>query len=80
MAQHLFRQLDHHIRDLHVFFGLVLGSHLEDDVLLVIRNWLLADMLHKLAHAKVMLVNKGGVEKTEGTYGKGRRSFTFEGG
>lgn len=47
----LFGELDHHVRDFDILFGLVLGSHLENDVLLVSGNWLLADVLHKLAHA-----------------------------
>jgi hypothetical protein len=46
----LFAKLDHDIGDFDILFGLVLSSHLEDDVLLVIRNWLLADVFHELAH------------------------------
>lgn len=46
----LFRQLDHHVRNLHIFLGLVFGRHLEDDVLLVIGDRLLADVLDELAH------------------------------
>jgi len=53
----LFAKLDHHIRDFDILFCLVLSGHLEDDVLLVIRNWLLADMLHELAHAMIYHVS-----------------------
>jgi hypothetical protein len=49
----LFVELDHHIRNFDILFRLVLNGHLEDDVLLVIRNWFLADMLHELAHAMI---------------------------
>jgi hypothetical protein len=53
----LFCEFDHHIRNLHVLFGLILGGHLEDDVLLVFWNWLFADVLHKLAHTASFVVS-----------------------
>ena len=49
-ADRLLLKSHHHIRNLHILLILVLGRHLEDDVLLVFRNRLLADMLHQLAH------------------------------
>lgn len=44
-------QLHHDIRNFDILLVLVLGRDLEDDVLLVIRYWLLADVLDKLAHS-----------------------------
>ena len=43
-------QLDHHIRELNILLLLILSRNLEDDVLLVLGYWLLADVLNKLAH------------------------------
>jgi hypothetical protein len=44
-------QLDHHVRNLDVLILLVLSRDLEDDVLLVVRYGLLADVLDELAHS-----------------------------
>lgn len=52
----LFGELDHNIWDFDILFGLVFGGHLDNDVLLVFRNWLLADLLDKLAHPTRLLV------------------------
>lgn len=49
-AIYLFAHLHHDVRDLHIFLGLVLGRHLKNDILLVLRHGLLADVLDKLAH------------------------------
>jgi len=46
-------QLDHHVRYLNILLLLVLGCNFEDDVLLVIRYRLLADVLDELAHSAV---------------------------
>lgn len=46
----LFVHLDHYVGDLNILLSLVLGRHLEDDILLVLRHGLLTDMLDELAH------------------------------
>lgn len=43
-------QLEHHVRNLDILFGLILGRDLENDVLLVIWDLLLADVLDELRH------------------------------
>lgn len=50
MRAHLLPQLHHHIWNLNILLRLVLGRNLEDHILLVVRDWLLADMLDQLAH------------------------------
>jgi hypothetical protein len=45
-------QLDHDVRDLNILLILVLRGNLEDDVLLMLWDWLLTDMLNKLAHPR----------------------------
>ncbi len=40
-------KLNHHVRNLHVLLGRVLGSDLEDDVLLMLWNLLLRDVLNE---------------------------------
>lgn len=52
-AKSLLLQLQHNVRDLNVLLGLVLGRDLEDDVLLVLRNRLLADGLNELGHPRI---------------------------
>ena len=54
----LLPQLHHHIRDLDVLLGLILGSNLENHVLLMLRNRLLADVLYQLAHSVHCLLAK----------------------
>jgi len=44
-------QLDHHVRNLHVFLRRILRRNLEDDILLVIWHRFLAHMLDKLTHS-----------------------------
>ena len=46
----LLPQLHHHIRDLDIFLSCILSRNFKDDVLLMLRNGLLADMLHQLTH------------------------------
>lgn len=41
-----FLQLEHDVRHLDVLLVLILYRHLEDDILLMIRNGLLADRFH----------------------------------
>jgi hypothetical protein len=41
-------QLQHHIRDLHVLPTLIIAGDLEDDILLVLWDLLLADGLYEL--------------------------------
>ena len=43
-------QLHHHIWNLNILLRLILCSNLEDDILLVLGNRLLADVFHQLAH------------------------------
>ena len=45
----LFLQLEHDIGNFNVFLVLILHRHLEDDIVLVIRNAFLADRFHQLA-------------------------------
>lgn len=73
-------ELNHHVRDLDILLGLVLGGHLEDDVFLVLGHGLLADMLDKLAHPVSMLALFGFFEYQAETYVRGRRSLTLDGG
>lgn len=44
-------QLEHNIRHFNVLLVLILHCHLEYDVLLVIRDWLLADAFYQLAQS-----------------------------
>lgn len=76
----LFGELNHHVRDFNILFGLVLGGHLENDVLLVRGNGLLADVLHKLAHAIISVSARIWQWGTRNTYERGRRSLTLDGG
>ena len=46
-----FLQLEHDVRHLDVLLVLILYRHLEDDILLMIRNGLLADRFHQLAQS-----------------------------
>lgn len=48
-------QLEHHIWNLDVLAALVVGSNLEDDILLVRRDGLLADRLHQLVQPMTVL-------------------------
>lgn len=45
---HLFPKLDHHERHIDVLFGRILAGNLEDEILLVRRDGLLADVLNEL--------------------------------
>jgi hypothetical protein len=46
------RQLDHHVRNLHILLGLILGRDLKNDILLVWRNGFLANCLHEFAEPR----------------------------
>ena len=46
-------KLDHHIRHLHILLCDVLASDLEDDVLLVVRDLLLANVFHELRQSAI---------------------------
>ena len=50
-ADILLPQLHHHIRDLNIFLRLVFRCYLVDYVFLIIRNWLLTDVLDQLAQS-----------------------------
>jgi hypothetical protein len=54
----LFGELDHHIRNFDILLRLVLSGHFEDNVLLVLRDGLFADMLHELAHTMIDHVSR----------------------
>jgi hypothetical protein len=45
-------QLNHDVRNLDILFILIFRSNLKDDIFLVVRYWLLADVLDQLAHPK----------------------------
>ena len=45
----LFPKLDHDIRNFDIFFSRIFHCHLEDHVLLMVRDRLLADRLYQLA-------------------------------
>lgn len=49
-------QFHHHVRNLNILLRLIFGRNLEDDVLLMLRNGLLADVLDQLAHPGISLV------------------------
>lgn len=57
--------LNHDIRNLDVLLGLVFSSYFEDDISLVIRNWLLANVLHQITHP-VIIVSKKFLWKLQG--------------
>ena len=50
MQNNALLQLDHNVRNLDILLLRILGSDLEDDVLLVVWDRLLADVLDELAH------------------------------
>ena len=54
-TQVLFLQLEHDIRNLNILFGRILASDLEDDILLMLRNRLLANCFDELAQSMTWL-------------------------
>lgn len=76
----LFAQLQHDIRHFDIFFRLVLDRHLEDDVLLMLRDRFLADRLHQLAESAIGSVYPITEWVPIVTYFRPIRSLSFLGG
>lgn len=56
LVEFLLPEFYHHIRNFNILFRNIFCSNFENDVLLVIRNWLLANGLDKLTQSVVRLV------------------------
>jgi len=78
----LLRQLQHDVRDLDILLRLVLGGDLEDDVLLVGGDGLLADGLDESGHPirYLLALCRSIVSRFRCTYFMGRRSLFFDAG
>lgn len=76
----LLLQLQHNVRDLDILLCLILGSDLEDDVLLVLGDGLLADGLDEGGHPERTVSVVSALDSVVGTYFMGRRSLFFDAG
>lgn len=80
----LIPKLDHDVRNFDIFFSRILHCHLEDHVLLMIRDRLLADRLYQLAQPVHRLLAFDSVLTTQSvairTYLRPRRSLSLLGG
>ena len=79
-SEDLLLQLQHDVRDLDILLCLILGSDLEDDVLLVLGDGLLADGLDEGGHPERTVSVVLDLDIVGRTYFMGRRSLFFDAG